>query len=62
VTTPKVALEPVEKVCPSPTKAEMLPAIARELDAAIKAGVPPNTLSTEWERLDEGARACRGAK
>lgn len=47
-------------ICPTPTSSTKFGKIAGELAAAIQKGVPPNTLSTEWERLDEAARKCRG--
>lgn len=49
-------------LCPYPTDRGKLVKIAAELDAAIKAGTPPNTLATEYERLDAAARGCRGVK
>lgn len=52
----------IARACPSPTTPERLNRIVDELRAANAAGVPPNTLATEWERLDEGARACRRTK
>jgi len=48
--------------CPTPTDAARLAAIEAEIAAAIKAGAPPDILSTEWERLDEAARICRKAR
>lgn len=50
----------VARACPTPTPVKSLPAIERELVAAIAAGAAPDTLATEWERLDEGARKCAG--
>lgn len=47
-------------ICPTPTPDERLTKIAGELTAAIKAGVSPDTLAGEWERLDEASRECRG--
>jgi hypothetical protein len=48
--------------CPTPTSDGNRRKLAGELEATIVAGVPPATLATEWERLDAGARACRGQK
>lgn len=52
----RAALAPA---CPTPTARARLEAIAGYLEAA-----PPaaglDALATEWERLDDGARACRG--
>jgi hypothetical protein len=55
-TEPKTAFAPA---CPTPTDAERLRAIEAEIEEAIKAGASPDTLATEWERLDEAARICR---
>ena len=56
---PKAAYAPA---CPTPTAAAKLRAIMAEIDRAIKAGVSPDTLATEWERLDEAAMICRKAR
>jgi hypothetical protein len=48
--------------CPTPSSQAALRGIQRELIAALDAKVPPDTLASEWERLDAAARACRGAK
>ncbi len=47
-------------LCPTPTPTSKFSKIASELEDAISKGSPPNALSTEWERLDEAARKCRG--
>jgi hypothetical protein len=52
----------ISPACPTPTAAARLRAIQAELEAAIKAGVAPDALSEEWERLDQAARICRGLK
>lgn len=52
----------IAPACPMPTAGGKLRAIEAELDAAIKAGASPDTLATEWERLDDAARICRGVK
>ena len=44
--------------CPTPTAQGRLAAIAAYLGAA-PAGAGLDALATEWERLDEAARACR---
>lgn len=53
--------ERIVRICPTPTDAAKREKIIAELQATIKAGVPPNTLATEWERGDDYARKCRGA-
>lgn len=45
--------------CPTPTGRARLVKIKTELEATIAANAPPDTLASEWERLDAGARACR---
>lgn len=61
VTESKTVAAPSDlgRVCPMPTPMAKLTAIADYLENA-----PPspglNVLSTEWERLDEGARKARG--
>jgi len=56
--TRQAALAPI---CPTPTPDDKAGAIAGYLEAA-----PPaaglDTLATEWERLDDGARVCRTGK
>lgn len=52
----------IAPACPTPTDRGKQTAIADEISGAIKAGVPIDTLATEWERLDGGARKCRGAR
>jgi hypothetical protein len=49
-------------ICPTPTPGSKITIIASELEAAINAGVPPDTLAAEWERLQEGAMSCKGMK
>lgn len=49
------------RICATPTDAVKRERIIGELEATIKAGAPPNTLATEWERHDDVARKCRGA-
>lgn len=49
-------------ICPVPTPKERLPRIAAEIEAAIRAGVPPDALATEWERLHNASQICRGQK
>jgi hypothetical protein len=56
---PKTAFAPA---CPTPTDAARLRAIEAEIERAIKVAVSPDTLATEWERLDEAARICRKAR
>jgi hypothetical protein len=53
---PKAAFAPA---CPTPTAAVKLRAIEAEIERAIKAGAAPDTLATEWERLDQAAMICR---
>jgi hypothetical protein len=48
--------------CPVPTDKAGRDLIKGELVAAIAAGVPPNKLATDWERLDDAAQACRGKR
>lgn len=45
--------------CPVPTDKGGRDKIAAELMATIEKAVPPDTLATEWERLNDGAKACR---
>lgn len=45
--------------CPTPSSQAALRQIQGELVAALAAKAPPDTLATEWERLDAAARACR---
>lgn len=52
----------IARICPRPISPENMLRIADELEAAIKAGVPPDLTATELERLNDGAKACRGAK
>lgn len=52
----------IAPACPTPSSAEKLRAIEAEIEAAIRAGAAPDALATEWERLDEAARICRGRK
>lgn len=52
----------IAPACPTPSSAEKLRAIEAEIEAAIRAGAAPDALATEWERLDEAARICRGQK
>ena len=47
-------------MCPTPTPGTKLARIEVELDRAIAAKLAPEVLATEWERLDEAARKCRG--
>jgi hypothetical protein len=49
----------LSRVCPTPTSSDRLDRIAAELAKALRDGAALNTLATEWERLDEAARACR---
>ncbi|WWT39809.1 hypothetical protein [Microcystis phage Mwe-JY25] len=48
--------------CPTPTERAKLVRIKGELEAAIAAGIPPDTLAEEWIRLDAAAHACRGSR
>ena len=52
----------IAPACPTPSSAAKLRAIEAEIEAAIRAGAAPDALATEWERLDEAARICRGRK
>jgi hypothetical protein len=45
--------------CPTPTDVERMKQIATYLETAPP-GEGLDVLATEWERLDEAARACRG--
>ncbi len=56
---PRKVLAPL---CPLPTPPAKIAGIERELVAAIAANASPDTLATEWERLDAAARICRGEK
>jgi hypothetical protein len=46
------------RVCPTPTPQTLYDDIAGEIERGIKAGAPPDTLATEWERLNNGAQIC----
>lgn len=48
--------------CPTPTERQKLVTIKAELEAAIAAGAAPDTLASEWDRLDSASRACRGQR
>ncbi len=50
---------PFALACPTPTRAADKRKIAAELIATIDRAVPPDTLATEWERLNDGAISCR---
>lgn len=52
----------IAPACSTPTNRDKQVTIAGEIDGAIKAGASIDTLATEWERLDEAARTCRGEK
>jgi hypothetical protein len=45
--------------CPTPTSNQKIESIAAYLKKAEATDSGLNTLATEWERLDEGARVCR---
>jgi hypothetical protein len=47
------------RICPTPTPVEKKTRILKEIEDSIAAGVSPDTLATEWERLDKGATACK---
>lgn len=47
--------------CPTPTDGKKKATIAKYLDKAVPdPGL--DTLSTEWERLNDGSQICRGIK
>ena len=48
------------RICPTPIAADKKLIIADELDAAIAKGAPPNVTAAELERLNDGAKTCRG--
>lgn len=50
------------RACPRPTPEKQKTEILAELETldGLRLLNAVNTLSTEWERLDAGARACRG--
>jgi hypothetical protein len=50
------------RACPRPTPEKQKAAILAELESLDASGMLTrvDTLATEWERLDAGARACRG--
>lgn len=50
------------RVCPKPTTNTNQAKILVELEALDSSGelAKVDTLATEWDRLNEGARACRG--
>ena len=50
------------QACPTPSRAADLTNIRREIEASIAKAVPPDTLATEWLRLNDGAKACRGQR
>lgn len=52
----------VARACPRSTAEKQKAAILAELEGLDAAGMIArvDTLATEWERLDAGARACRG--
>lgn len=56
-----VARSVLAPACPTPTDRARLMKIEVEIVGAIKAGASIDALAAEWERLDEGARKCRGA-
>lgn len=49
-------------VCPTATPAALHAVIAGELERSIRAGVPPDRLAVEWERLNAAARICRNGR
>lgn len=49
----------IGRACPTPTDIERMKRIATYLETAPQ-GEGLDDLATEWERLDAGARACRG--
>ncbi|WP_026784292.1 hypothetical protein [Pleomorphomonas koreensis] len=54
--------EGLARACPRPTTEKQKAAILAELESLDAAGMIARVdmLATEWERLDAGARACRG--
>lgn len=61
---PQAIAAKLARACPTPTPAMKLNAIADELAALAARGdiAAVDVLASEWERLDEGARTCRGTK
>lgn len=53
----------VARACPRPTAEKQKAAILAELESLDAAGMIArvDTLATEWERLDDGAKKCKGA-
>lgn len=57
--TPAAIGRQLARTCPTPTDLARMREIAAYLETAPEApGL--DALSTEWERLDEAARKCRG--
>jgi hypothetical protein len=46
------------RVCPTPTHQTLYDDIAGEIERSTNAGAAPDTLATEWERLNNGAQIC----
>lgn len=50
----------IRAACPTPSTEAAKDRIADELQRAISAGAPTDTLAVEWARLNAAARICRG--
>lgn len=52
----------VSRACPRPSSPAKIAAITAELESLDAGGMVGrvDTLATEWERLNDGARACKG--
>lgn len=57
---PGEARAAIRPACPTPSTEVAKDKIATELQRAIDAGVPTDTLAIEWARLNQAARICRG--
>lgn len=57
--TPRQEQRSFAPACPVPSDKAANAQIEGELVRTIAAGVPPDTLATEWERLNDAAKACR---